>query len=284
MTSARARFNSELTFEGALDYCRKLDSMAKRIARVDAELGPLTDDRLTADVSVWQREKGHRFSSDDVVTAFVAWQTQPAPASLLDLGCGLGSVLLHLVWKMPAVRAVGVEAQDQSFKLLGENVARSTFADRITIHHGDLRDAAVVRALGTGFDLVTGTPPYFPPGRAIDSVDEQRTQARMEIRGGVEAYIETAARVVHPAGGVVLCGDGEADARVMRAAAAHGMCVVARLDVIPRFARPVLFSVWTLRPAAILNAAEPVTSSMTLRDAEGAPTSDAAALRAFSGF
>jgi tRNA1Val (adenine37-N6)-methyltransferase len=258
--------------------------MAKRIARVDVELGPLTDDLLTVDVSVWQREKGHRFSSDDVVTAFVAWQTEPEPASLLDLGCGLGSVLLHLVWKMPAVRAVGVEAQDQSFKLLRENVARSAFAKRITIHHGDLREPSVVRALGLGFDLVTGTPPYFPPGRAIDSVDEQRTQARMEIRGGVEAYIETAARVVHPAGVIVLCGDSEADERVLRAAAARGTPVVARRDVIPRAGRPVLFSVWTLRPAAMGVATEPVTSSMTLRDADGAPSRDAAALRAFSGF
>jgi len=46
------------SFEGALDYCRKLDSMAKRIAGVEAQLGPLTDDLLTADTSVWQREKG----------------------------------------------------------------------------------------------------------------------------------------------------------------------------------------------------------------------------------
>jgi len=77
-----------------------------------------------------------------------------------------------------AVRAVGVEAQEQSFQLLRENVARSTCGDRIAIHHGDLRDAAVVRALGTGFDLVTGTRPTFRRGeRSIQSTSSAPKRA-----------------------------------------------------------------------------------------------------------
>jgi tRNA1Val (adenine37-N6)-methyltransferase len=256
--------------------------MAKTIAHNDAELGPLTHDLLTPDVRVWQREKGHRFSSDDVATAYVAWQTVPAPASLLDLGCGLGSVLLLLAWKMPSARAVGIEAQAQSFALLQRNVAESGFAERVQVHHGDLRDDAGIARLGAGFELVTGTPPYFPPGRAIDALDEQRTRARMETRGGVEAYIETAARLVRREGAIVLCGDAEADARVMAAAPRNGATVVARCDVIPRAGRPTLFSVWTLRLGA--SDEEPALSSLTLRDAAGEPAEGAAKLRAFSGF
>jgi tRNA1(Val) A37 N6-methylase TrmN6 len=61
----------------------------------------LSLDRLTADVSVFQRKKGHRFSSDDVITAWVAMQVCSAPERVLDLGCGLGSVLLHLAWSVP---------------------------------------------------------------------------------------------------------------------------------------------------------------------------------------
>lgn len=256
--------------------------MAKTIARLDAELGALTHDLLTPSVRVWQREKGHRFSSDDVATAYVASQAAPAPRSLLDLGCGLGSVLLLLAWKMRSARTVGIEAQAQSFALLSRNVAESGFADRVEVHHGDLRDEAAVARLGTNFDLVTGTPPYFPPGRAIDALDEQRTRARVETRGGVEAYIETAARLVHRDGAIVLCGDAEADARVMTAAPHHGARVVGRCDVIPRAGRPVLFSVWTLRVGRGEEA--PTLSSLTLRDAAGAPAEGAAALRAFSGF
>jgi tRNA1(Val) A37 N6-methylase TrmN6 len=104
----------------------------------------------------------------------------------------------------------------------------------------------------------------------------------METRGGVEAYIETAVRLLHPAGTIVLCGDCEADERVLGAARRHGTSVVARCDVIPRAERAPLFSVWTLRlgPSDV----EPARRSLTLRDTNGAPAEGAAELRAFSGF
>lgn len=256
--------------------------MAKAIAHIDPRLGPLTHDLLTPDVRVWQREKGHRFSSDDVATAFVAWRAVAAPATLLDLGCGLGSVLLLLAWKLPGLRATGIEAQAQSFALLQRNVAESGLAERVAIHHGDLRDPAAIARLGAGFELVTGTPPYFPGGHALDARDEQRARARMETRGGVEAYLETATQLVSPQGSIVLCGDADADRRVLAAAERGGAHLVARCDVIPRSGRAALFSVWTLRLGASTRA--PELGSLTLRDAQGAPAEGAAALRSFSGF
>jgi tRNA1Val (adenine37-N6)-methyltransferase len=99
--------------------------VARQTALVDPELGPLTDDLLARDVRVFQRSKGHRFSSDDVVTAYVAFGAQPQARRVLDLGCGLGSVLLLLAWKLPSANLCGVEAQAQSFALLERNVARS---------------------------------------------------------------------------------------------------------------------------------------------------------------
>ncbi len=76
---------------------------------------PLTDDLLTRDYRVFQRAKGHRFSSDDVATAYVAWHAAKGSRRVIDLGCGLGSVLLHLAWKLPEATLVGVEAQAISF-------------------------------------------------------------------------------------------------------------------------------------------------------------------------
>ena len=110
--------------------------MAKKTIE-DPELGPLTDDQLTRDVRVFQRAKGHRFSSDDVVTAYVAYRAAPEARRVLDLGCGLGSVLLQLAWKLPDATLAGIEAQHESFQLLQRNVARSGYAARIRIEHGD---------------------------------------------------------------------------------------------------------------------------------------------------
>lgn len=255
--------------------------MSRKVTLHDPELGALTDDRLTRDYRVFQREKGHRFSSDDMVTAYVAFAARPDARRVADLGCGLGSVLLHLAWKLPEARLWGIEAQDASFALLRRNVERNGLAERVRIHHGDLRDGALLAALGEGqFELVTGTPPYFPPDTALDADDPQRSYARIEYRGGVEAYLAAGVRLLRPDGTLVLCGDSGAEERVRRGAESVALHVRARHEVLPRAERPALFSVWTLtREAGACHEVQ-----LTLRDAAGERTADAAALRAFSGF
>lgn len=242
----------------------------------------LSLDALTAGVSVYQRKKGHRFSSDDLVTAWVATQVCPAASTILDLGCGIGSVLLHLAWSVPGATLVGVEAQDVSFALLERNVAHNGLADRVTVHHGDLRDEHVVARLGGPFELVTGTPPYFPPESATDALDPQRAHARIEYRGGVEAYVATAARLLAPGGWFVVCGAAGADDRVAGAASSSGMAVCGRHVVIPRAGRPPLFAVWTLRH--LDDAVVALGRELVLRDADGERTADARLLRAAAGF
>jgi len=254
--------------------------MAPKIALHDPILGPLTDDLLTRDVRVFQRAKGHRFSSDDVATAYVAHSARPQATRLLDMGCGLGSVLLMLAWKLPEARLAGIEAQAMSFELLQRNVARSGFAPRIRVVHGDLRDAALLGTLGQKFELITGTPPYFPPEAALDAEDEQRAYARIEYRGGVEAYIAAGAPLLAPGGALVLCGDARVGERTTLSASEAGVFVRARCDVVAREGRPALFSVWTL-------CAEPGSfdvSTLTLRAADGQVAHGAELLREFSGW
>lgn len=243
------------------------------------DLGELTDDALTRDFRILQRAKGHRFSSDDLATAYVAWHARPDAKRVLDLGCGIGSVLMHLAWVMKDASFVGVEAQAMSFALLERNIARAAISSRTRVHHGDLREEAVIEKLGTGFDLVTGTPPYFPPGHASTAMDEQRAYARIEYRGGVEAYLATAGRVLAADGTVVMCGDARARERVTQGAGDAKLVIRARCDVIPREGEPALFSIWTLGRTA----SEVRTSSMTMRDRAGERTEDARNLRRFSG-
>lgn len=254
----------------------------KRVVVVDPELGELSDDLLTRDVRVWQRVGGHRFSSDDMVTAYVAVGVGAGARRVCDLGAGLGSVLLHLAWSLPEATLVGVEAQAVSYALLTRNVERNGLGGRVEVRQGDLRAEAVVAELrGLGpFGLVTGTPPYFPVETALDAEDTQRAYARIEYRGGVEAYLATAAQILADDGVVVLCGDHEAQRRVEAGAREVGLGARARLDVFPRTGAAALFSVWTLRRGP----GEAAVTAMTLRDARGEPTADARRLKAFSGF
>ncbi len=246
---------------------------------LDPALGELTDDALTRDFRIYQRAKGHRFSSDDLATAFIAYRARENATRVLDLGCGIGSVLLHLAWAMPNASFVGIEAQAISFALLEHNVSRARVSERVKIFHGDLRDEDAIEKLGREFDLVTGTPPYFPPGHASEAMDEQRAYARIEYRGGVEAYLMTAGKVLSADGVVVMCGDARAIERVDRGTKDAGLHVIARCDVIPREKEKPLFAVWTLARSD----APPELTSITMRDAAGERTDDAKALRRFSG-
>lgn len=246
---------------------------------LDPSWGPVTVDRLTRDLTLVQRRDGHRFSSDDMATAFVACQQAPGARRVLDMGCGIGSVLLHLAWSLPEATLVGVEAQAISFALLAENVRRNGLGARVTVRHGDLRE--VVPGLGAPpFDLVTGTPPYFPPDTARDALDEQRAYARIEYRGGIDAYVIAGASALGPGGTLVLCGAASTEPRLERAAHEVGLHVVARTAVVAHAPKPPLFAVWTLRREDTPR----VDSVLTLRDHTGQTTADAARLRAFSGF
>ena len=77
----------------------------------------LTSDAITASFRLLQRRRGHRFSLDDLATAWEAARARPEAQRYLDLGCGVGSVLLMVAWKLPAARVLGVEAQEISFAL-----------------------------------------------------------------------------------------------------------------------------------------------------------------------
>ncbi len=245
----------------------------------------LTDDALAGDIRVWQRRRGHRYSLDDVATAWEAVRAAPAALRALDLGCGIGSVLLMVAYKLSAARLVGVEAQEVSFGLARRNVERSGRAERIRLVHGDFRDRATLgEALAGGpFDLVTGTPPYMPPAEGTVSPDPQRAHARMELRGGVEDYLRAAGEIVAEGGRVVVCADARRPDRILGTAPAAGLVAVRSRDVVPRAGKKgPLFTVWTLARAGDAPAREPERApALIARDEAGARTADAHALRRF---
>ena len=204
----------------------------------------LTSDAITGSFRLLQRRRGHRFSVDDLATAWEAVRAAPEAGTFLDLGCGVGAVLLMVAWRLPEAKGFGIEAQDISIELARRNVQDNGLAERVSILHGDLRDVTRDWPHAT-CALVTGTPPYLPLGTASASPDPQRAAARLELRGGVEDYLAGAARVLSPEGVVVVCSDGRAPDRVVRGAAAADLIPVRRLDIVPRAGRSPLFSVWT---------------------------------------
>lgn len=152
---------------------------------------------------IFQYEKGHRFSVDDVLTAWFGTTCCPRADRIADLGSGIGSVGLCAAWRSPGAVVHTVEAQAISIKLARKSVAFNGVGDRYTIHEGDLRDPACLENEAP-FDLVLGSPPYWPVSARTAADHPQAIPARLEVRGTIADYALTAARILAP-GGVFAC-------------------------------------------------------------------------------
>src|SRR5262249_4009959 len=62
----------------------------------------VTLDTLAGDWRIFQLRSGHRFSADDLLTAWAAVHAKSEARRLLDLGAGLGSVGLLALWRLSA--------------------------------------------------------------------------------------------------------------------------------------------------------------------------------------
>lgn len=243
------------------------------------ELGELTDDAIAGSWRIVQRRRGHRYSLDDVATAYEAVHARPHAERYADIGCGIGSVLLMVRYKLgPGTVTSAIEAQAISHHLAERNLTRNGLSD-VRLVHGDLRDPDLVTTLRGPFDLVTGTPPYLPPGKGSPSTDDQRTYARLEMRGGVEAYLAAAAPLLAPEGRFVVCCGAKASDRALDGGKQAGLHPRRKLDVIPRQSKKgPLFTVWTFsREPGPLEEADPLVA----RDADGARTEASHRLRTF---
>lgn len=174
-------------------------------------------DRLIGDWYLYQRTGGHRTSTDDLITAWYAvHRCTERPKRYLDLGCGVGSVLLMTSHKLRPPVVHGVEAQIQSVAMARRSISElPTNECSFRVHHDDIRDIEFNDGL---YDLVTGSPPYFPIDAGSLPGDPQKRDCRFDTRGGVEAYLEAAVRAMTQTARLYLVFQTRQTDRLIRAA------------------------------------------------------------------
>src|ERR1019366_8944742 len=187
-----------------------------------------TLDAISGHFRLFQLRDGHRFSTDDILTAWYGTTWCPTASTALDLGSGLGTVGMICAWRLPGAKFVTVEAQSESVALAKKSARYNGIEDRHEIREGDFREASergqpcpreldhgseladkAVRApavlqAGEKFDLTTGSPPYFPPDAGVKSEHPQKLACRFELRGTIADYCTTAARHL-ASGGFFAC-------------------------------------------------------------------------------
>lgn len=247
-------------------------------------------DSLSGQFRLFQYKKGHRFSTDDVLAAWYGTTNAPHPARVLDLGSGIGSVGMVAAWRLPGARFVTVEAQDISVALARKSAAYNGLTARYDIRLGDFRDPGVL-ADDEQFDLVLGSPPYFPLDAGKLGDHPQKVACRFEVRGDVSHYAATAARHLAP-GGWFACvfpvSPPHQEARVLAAARAAGLTIVKRRDVALKEGEPPLLGLFAMVRSTDLPEAmrektwvEPV---LTIRRADGTVHPEYSAIKLSFGF
>jgi tRNA1Val (adenine37-N6)-methyltransferase len=243
--------NDETHFKG----WAKPGPVPPRLAAVGDEGVAATEtlDAISGHFRLFQLRDGHRFSTDDILTAWYGTTWCPTARTALDLGSGIGTVGMICAWRLPGAKFVTVEAQNESVALAKKSARYNGLTDRYEIREGDFREAGI---LGDNekFDLITGSPPYFPPDTGVPSEHPQKLACRFELRGTIADYCLTATKHLAPGGFFVFVFPHEPAqlARVESAAKSSGLVIVRKRPVVFLEGDPPLVALFGLTRAGDL--------------------------------
>jgi tRNA1(Val) A37 N6-methylase TrmN6 len=209
-----------------------------------------TLDAISGHFRLFQLRDGHRFSTDDILTAWYGMSWCPTARTALDLGSGIGTVGMICAWRLPGARFVSVEAQSESVALAKKSARFNGLTDRYEIREGDFREPGVLR-VEEKFDLITASPPYFPPEAGVKSEHPQRLACRFELRGDIADYCATAAKHLALGGffASVFPFEPAQLARVQAGAKAAELVIVRQRPVIFREGEPPLVALFGMMRA-----------------------------------
>jgi tRNA1(Val) A37 N6-methylase TrmN6 len=246
-----------------------------------------TLDALSGHYRIFQLRGGHRFSTDDVLTAWYGTSWTPSAQRVLDLGSGIGSVGMIAAWRLQGATFVTVEAQVESVTLARKSAAYNGLAARYEIRCGDFREVGVI-ADDERFDLVLGSPPYLPIGTGIEGDHPQKVACRFELRGDIADYARVAAAHLSD-GGVFACVFPEEQlGRVARAAADASLVIVRRRPVVFREGESPLIGLFLMMRATDLperlRERTWVEPALVIRAADGSVHPEYATVKLAVGF
>ncbi|HEX6096306.1 MAG TPA: methyltransferase [Thermoanaerobaculia bacterium] len=234
---------------------------------------------------IFQYAKGHRYSTDDVLAAWYGTAHAPRVDRAADLGSGIGSVATIAAWRLPGATFCTVEAQEISLRLARKSMRYNGLDSRVTLYHGDLRDESIL-AGEAPFDLVTGSPPYWPVGTASEAAHAQAIPARLEVRGSVADYAKAAARILAPGGLFAFVFPTAQLERALAAIEDARLKLIRRRDVIFKEGEPPLITLFAATretdiPATYETFVEP---PLTIRTRDGGVDPEYSAIRLSFGF
>ncbi len=148
-----------------------------------------------------QPAKSYRFGSDAMVLAAAA-HAQPGQ-TILEMGCGVGAVMLAAQLRLPEVQFVGIERETVYEQLAQKNIRHNNAHDYVSVVHGDVTDKELFKQLGS-FDHVLANPPYYDTERHSPAGDDLRRVAHRHEPEDLAAWLHAANRFLKPKGSITI--------------------------------------------------------------------------------
>lgn len=194
------RLDAELLAAHALGCTRETMLLARLDAPVPATFEALVERRLThepvayitgnrafwtIDVLVGPGVLVPRADSETLIEAAVTHFAGRAPARILDLGTGPGTLLLAALDEWRDATGLGVDASDTALDYARRNGEALGMGERVTWQQGDW-----TAGIDGRFDLILANPPYIGTDEALphEVVGHEPTSALFAGRDGLDDY------------------------------------------------------------------------------------------------
>lgn len=175
-----------------------------------------------------------RPDSETLIEAALAHFHARAPAAILDLGTGPGTLLLAALAEWPAAHGLGIDASEPALAYARRNAVALHMADRARFQIGDW-----AAGLDARFDLILANPPYIGTVEPLprDVAEHEPAGALYAGPDGLDDYrrIAPQLRPLLAPGGAAILEIGHMQAPAVTALlAAEGLAVTLARDLAGR--------------------------------------------------
>ncbi|MCL2397897.1 MAG: tRNA1(Val) (adenine(37)-N6)-methyltransferase [Defluviitaleaceae bacterium] len=192
--------------------------------------GERLDDLHRNGYKIIQHPKGFCFGMDAVLLA--AFAKVHKNENHMDFCCGNGVVPILLAARYAGASFYGMEIQEQPAEMAKRSVALNGLCDKISIIHGDIKEAADIFGHGS-FDVITVNPPYMPPGSGFENESTEMAIARHELKCNLDDVALAASKALRYGGRLYMVHRPGRLADIICALRDHGL-----EPKILRFAQP----------------------------------------------
>jgi tRNA1(Val) A37 N6-methylase TrmN6 len=143
------------------------------------------------------RGEGYRVAVDSLLVAAAVPLYEDDGGNLLDMGCGVGVIMLAIGMRCPQVHLTGIEIHPPIAELCRRNILHNGFQGRATVEEGDV--TSLSQRFAGQFNHVVSNPPFHDPKGHTASPEAYRKMALMEseeagalaqwVRAGYDALI-----------------------------------------------------------------------------------------------